>query len=165
MIKSLQRDFHHTKSRQPAAETLPTPNQPKVEDGTIEEDNEDANHDADGQDEPDDNGEKWEDHEDDCIIDASYCRLRMKILYENGWHTGEIKYCNNHLQTYYVKFRGDYTKWLKFIDSFKASIHSSTTLSSIDNFNYLRGYAGDALNTIDGPSLTNDTTQRQQNFQ
>ena len=117
MIKSLQRDFHHTKSRQPAAETLPTPNQPKVEDGTIEEDNEDANHDADGQDEPDDNGEKWEDHEDDCIMDASYCRLRMKILYENGWHTGEIKYCNDHLQIYYVKFRGDYTKWQKFIDT------------------------------------------------
>ena len=80
----------------------------------------------------------------------------MKILYENGWHTREIKYCNDHLQIYYVKFRGDYTKWQKFIDSFKAAIHSSTTLSSIDNFNYLRGYAGDALNTIDGPSLTND---------
>ena len=35
-----------------------------------------------------------------------------------------------------VKFRGDYTKWQSFIDSFKAAIHSSATLSNIDKFNY-----------------------------
>ena len=64
----------------PAAETLPTSNQPTVEDGTIEEDNEDANQVADGQDEPDDNGEEWEDHEDDCFMDAPYRGRRMKIL-------------------------------------------------------------------------------------
>ena len=35
--------------------------------------------------------------------------------------------------------------------------HSSATLSNIDKFNYLRCYvAGDALNTIEGLSLTND---------
>ena len=56
----------------PAAETFLTPNQPTVEDGIIEEDNEDADQDADGQDEPDDNGEEWEDHEDDRIMDAPY---------------------------------------------------------------------------------------------
>ena len=56
-----------------AAETLSTPNQPTVEDGTTEEDNENADQDADGQDEPSDNGEEWEDHEDDRIIDAPYC--------------------------------------------------------------------------------------------
>ena len=88
----------------PAAETLSTPNQRTVEDGTIEEDNEDADQDADGQDEPDDNGEEWEDHEDDHIMDAHYCGRRIKILYENGWHTGKIKYYNDHLQKYYVKF-------------------------------------------------------------
>ena len=51
-----------------------------MEDGTIEEDNEDADQDADGQDEPDDNGEEWEDHEDDRIMDAPYCGRRMNIL-------------------------------------------------------------------------------------
>ena len=56
-----------------------------------------------------------------------------------------------------VKFRGDYTKWQRFIDSFKAVIHSSATQSNIDKFNYLQCYvAGDALNTIEGLSLTND---------
>ena len=56
-----------------------------------------------------------------------------------------------------VKFKGDYTKWQSFIDSFKAAIHSSATLSNIDKFNYLRCYvAGDALNTIEGLSLSND---------
>ena len=56
-----------------------------------------------------------------------------------------------------VKFRGDYTKWQSFIDSLKAAIHSSATLSNIDKFNYLRCHiAGDALNTIEGLSLTND---------
>ena len=55
-----------------------------------------------------------------------------------------------------VKFRGDYTKWQTFTDYFKAVIHSPATLSNIDKFNYLRCYvAGDALNTIEGLSLTN----------
>ena len=54
-----------------------------------------------------------------------------------------------------AKFKGDYTKWQSFIDSFKAAINSSATLSNIDKFNYLRCYvAGDALNTIEGLSLT-----------
>ena len=44
-----------------------------MEDGTIKEDNENADQDADGQDEPDDNGEEWEDHEDDHIMDTPYC--------------------------------------------------------------------------------------------
>ena len=30
-----------------------------------------------------------------------------------------------------VKFRGDYTKWQSFVDSFKAAIHSSATLSKL----------------------------------
>ena len=55
------------------------------------------------------------------------------------------------------KFRGDYTKWQSFIDSFKAAIQSSATLTNIDKFNYLQCYvAGDALNTIEGLSLTPD---------
>ena len=59
-----------------------------MDDSTIEEDNEDANQDADGLDERDDNSEEREDHEDDRIMDARYCGRRLKILYENGWHTG-----------------------------------------------------------------------------
>ena len=56
-----------------------------------------------------------------------------------------------------VKFRGDYTKWQSFIDNIKAATHSSATLSNIGKFNYLRCYVtGDALNTIEGLSLTND---------
>ena len=56
-----------------------------------------------------------------------------------------------------VKFRGDYTKWQSFIDNIKTAIHSSATLSNIGKFNYLRCYVtGDALNTIEGLSLTND---------
>ena len=60
-----------------------------------------------------------------------------------------------------VKFRGDYTKWQSFIDSFKAAIHSSATLSNIDKFNYWRcDVAGDALDTIEGLSLPMATKQR-----
>ena len=44
-----------------------------------------------------------------------------------------------------------------FIDSLKAVMHSSATLSSIDKLNYLRCYvAGDAFNTIEGLSHTNE---------
>ena len=62
-----------------------------MDNGTIEENNKDADQDADGQDEPDDNGKEWEDHEHNCTVDAPYCGSRMKILYENGWHTGKIQ--------------------------------------------------------------------------
>ena len=56
-----------------------------------------------------------------------------------------------------VKFRGNYTKRQSFIDSFKAAIYSSATLSNIDAFIYLRCYVkGDTLNTTEGLSLTND---------
>ena len=52
-------------------------------------------------------------------------------------------------------FRGGYTKWKSCIDSFKVAIDSSATLSNIDKFNYLQCYvAGEALNTIEGVSLT-----------
>ena len=61
-----------------------------MEDGTIEEDNEDADQDADGQDEPDDNGKEWEDHENDRIMDAPYWGRRMNILYENGGTQGKL---------------------------------------------------------------------------
>ena len=30
--------------------------------------------------------------------------MHLTILFENGWHTGEIKYYNDHFQKYYVKF-------------------------------------------------------------
>ena len=60
------------------------PNQPTVGDGTIEEDNEDHDQEV----KPDDNSEEWEDHEDNRIMDAPYCGRRIKILYENGCHTG-----------------------------------------------------------------------------
>ena len=56
-----------------------------------------------------------------------------------------------------MKFRGNYTKRQSFIDSFKATIYSSATLSNIDKFNDLRCYVtGDTLNTTEGLSLTND---------
>ena len=56
------------------------------------------------------------------------------------------------------KFRGDYTKWQSFIDSFKAAIQSSATLPNIDKFNYLQCYVAGVplLNTIEGLSLTPD---------
>ena len=67
----------------PAAEAMPASNQATGED--IDMNNvEDNNEDDDGKDEPDDNGEEWEDHEDD----------QMKVLYESGWYTGEVKYYN-----------------------------------------------------------------------
>ena len=56
-----------------------------------------------------------------------------------------------------VKVWGNYLKWQILIDSFKAAIHSSATLSNIENFNYLQCFiAGDALNTVKGLSLNND---------
>ena len=54
-----------------------------MDDGTIEEDNEDANQDADGLDKRNDNSEEREDHEDDRImvyvivdVDWKFC-MRM----------------------------------------------------------------------------------------
>ena len=91
----------------PAAEALPVSNEAigeDVEDSEatvateeIEDDN--------GIDAPDDEGEEWEDHEDDCILDAPYYGRQMKVFYEaGGWQIGEVVYFNDHLQKYFVKY-------------------------------------------------------------
>ena len=91
----------------PAAEALPVSNEAIGEDvedseatvatDEIEDDN--------GIDAPDDEGEEWEDHEDDCILDAPYCGRQMKVFYEaGGWQIGEVVYFNDHLQKYSVKY-------------------------------------------------------------
>ena len=40
-------------------------------------------------------------------MDAPYCGRQMKVLYESWWYTGEVKYYNDHLQKYCVKFDDD----------------------------------------------------------
>lgn len=91
----------------PAAEEVPKSNEGTEE--SIESVDEDVNEELepDGRDCPDDDGDEWEDHEDDRVLDAPYCGMRMKILYENGWHVGKINYYNDHLQKYNVTFDDD----------------------------------------------------------
>lgn len=54
-------------------------------------------------------------------------------------------------------FNGDITKWTTFWDSFKLAIDSSSTLSQIDKFNYLRSFVELSANeAISGLTLTTD---------
>ena len=87
-----------------ASEALPTVNQAVgggVDFNIAEESNKGY---TDGDVQPDDEGDELEDHVDDRLMDAPYCGRQMKVLYENGWHTGEITYYNDNLQKYYIKF-------------------------------------------------------------
>ena len=53
------------------------------------------------------------------------------------------------------KFKGDYTKFTKFMDSFVAAIDSCEDLEDIEKFNYLHFYLeGEAFRTIPGIKLT-----------
>ena len=54
--------------------------------------------------EPDDDGLKWEDKENDRCFDAPYCGQKMKVLYQNGWFIGDIDYFNNDFLMYRVSF-------------------------------------------------------------
>ena len=55
-------------------------------------------------DSPDDGGDELEDCEDDRIVYAPYCGKRLKVFYEDGWHTGVMEYYNESLDKYHVKF-------------------------------------------------------------
>ena len=56
-----------------------------------------------------------------------------------------------------LKFTREPTKWKTFIDSYETAINSSSNLSNIEKFNYLRCYLeGDALHTIAGLTLTSE---------
>ena len=53
------------------------------------------------------------------------------------------------------KFKGDYTKFNTFMDSFVAAIDSCEDLKDIEKFNYLHSYLeGEAFRTIQGIKLT-----------
>ena len=46
-------------------------------------------------------------------------------------------------------------------DSYEAAINSSSSLSKVEKFNYLRSYLeGEALHTVSGLSLTNDNYEK-----
>ena len=52
-------------------------------------------------------------------------------------------------------FDGDITKWPSFWDSYESAIHSNTSLSDVDKFNYLRSLLErTAKDAISGLSLT-----------
>ena len=65
----------------PVAKTVPTPNEPVCADDMIEEEEVLENFD---EEEPDDEGDEFEDHEDDRIDFAPYCGRKLCALYENG---------------------------------------------------------------------------------
>ena len=53
------------------------------------------------------------------------------------------------------KFDGDLTKWTTFWDTFEAAIHNSSTLTSIDKFNYLNSLLESAAaDAVSGLTLT-----------
>ena len=53
------------------------------------------------------------------------------------------------------RFNGKIEEWQEFWDCYESSIHSNTTLSSVDKFSYLRGLLGGAAKTaISGLALT-----------
>ena len=53
------------------------------------------------------------------------------------------------------KFNGDVTKWVTFWDSYNSSIHSNSSLSSIDKFNYLVSLVeSSAAEAITGLTIT-----------
>ena len=54
--------------------------------------------------EPDDDGLKWDDKENDRCYDAPYCGQKMKVPYQNGWFIGDIDYFNNDFLMYRVSF-------------------------------------------------------------
>ena len=54
--------------------------------------------------EPDDDGFKWEDKKNARCYDAPYCGQKMKVVYQNGWFIGEIDYFNNDLLKYRISF-------------------------------------------------------------
>ena len=55
-----------------------------------------------------------------------------------------------------MKFAGESTNWQTFIDSYQIAINSSSNLSNIEKFNYLRCYIeGDTLHKIAGFTLNN----------
>lgn len=55
------------------------------------------------------------------------------------------------------KFKGEYTKWQTFKDSFDAAVNNNSTLSNVQKFNYLRSYLTDeAYSCISGLTLTNE---------
>jgi len=59
------------------------------------------------------------------------------------------------------KYSGDPLGWQTFWDSFRAAVHSSTHLTGIEKFNYLRGQLeGEASRTINGLTLTNDNYEQ-----
>ena len=85
----------------PPSNELPVPNQDEGnEPGEINE--EEVELEPDGKEIPDDMGDEWEDHEDDRVFSAPYCGRKMKVLYENGWQTGNMNYYNDHIQKYHV---------------------------------------------------------------
>ena len=54
-------------------------------------------------------------------------------------------------------FKGELTAWVTFWDSYDAAIHSNSSLSGIEKFNYLRTFLqGPALEAIAGLKLTAD---------
>ena len=54
-------------------------------------------------------------------------------------------------------FKGELTAWVTFWDSYDAAIHSNSSLSGIERFNYLRTFLqGPALEAIAGLKLTAD---------
>ena len=55
------------------------------------------------------------------------------------------------------KFKGDYTKFSTFTDSFVAAIDSCKDLKDIEKFSYLHSYLeGEAFRTIQGIKLTDN---------
>lgn len=64
---------------------------------------EDKSEDDNGKDEFNGNNREWKDHQDEHMMDVSYCGCQMKVLYQSGWFTIEVKNYNDQLQKYYIK--------------------------------------------------------------
>ena len=59
------------------------------------------------------------------------------------------------------KFNGELLSWQSFWDQYSAAIHTSSSLSDIEKFNYLRSYLTEATGEcIKGLSLTSENYQK-----
>ena len=85
----------------PVAETTPIPNEPAGANNTTAE--EEVLEEFD-EEESENEGDEFEDHEDDRIDFAPYCGRKLRALYGNGWYTGTIQYFNENLLKYRVTF-------------------------------------------------------------
>ena len=53
---------------------------------------------------PENEGEEYDGHCDDCTETPTYCGKKIGVLYENGWFEGDIEYYDKNICKYHISF-------------------------------------------------------------